>query len=366
VSNVESALRGGAVMLLVLLAILLFRDGRKLIAARIAGLYALGVGAYVIESASAFVGHTPAWLLPLRIVGGANPVIFYLLAAALFTDDFTPRRIHFAAWAAMAILSIACILSGDRALHLGASLLSLACNVVAIRYAIVGRSEDLVEERRRFRTFFIIAAALYSVAQISAEAIVSNGPPRSSLELANSFGITVMALVFSIALLALNRDGFIISFGGAKLPIPQPGKDAPAASKDPAPDATGKQEDALLGALRRLMHEDKIYREEALSVGALSEKLRVPDYRLRRLINQRLCYRNFTAFLNDYRLADVAAALSDPKRADVPILTIALECGFQSIGPFNRAFKAHTGMTPTEFRQQELAQTHTSHSGPSS
>jgi AraC-like DNA-binding protein len=366
VSNVESALRGGAVMLLLLLAILLFRDGRKEIAARIAGLYALGVGAYVVESASAFVGHTPAWLLPLRIVGGANPVIFYLLSAALFTDDFTPRRTHFAAWAGMVMLSIACVLSGDRALHLGASLLSLTCNVVAIRYAIVGRSEDLVEERRRFRTFFIIAAALYSLVQISAEAIVASGPPRASLELLNSLGITVMTMIFSIALLALNRDSFIFSASNAKPLLPQPGKSDPKASKNPVPDATGKPEEVLLAALRRVMHEDKIYREEALSVGALSDKLKVPDYRLRRLINQRLSYRNFTAFLNDYRLADVATALSDPMRANVPILTIALECGFQSIGPFNRAFKAHTGMTPTEFRQKELARAQTLHSGLSS
>jgi AraC-like DNA-binding protein len=39
----------------------------------------------------------------------------------------------------------------------------------------------------------------------------------------------------------------------------------------------------------------------------------------------------------------------------VPILTIALDAGFQSLGPFNRAFKAQTGMTPSEFRRQQLA-----------
>ena len=40
--------------------------------------------------------------------------------------------------------------------------------------------------------------------------------------------------------------------------------------------------------------------------------------------------------------------------APVPILTIALDAGFQSLGPFNRAFKVQTGMTPTEFRRQQL------------
>jgi AraC-like DNA-binding protein len=38
----------------------------------------------------------------------------------------------------------------------------------------------------------------------------------------------------------------------------------------------------------------------------------------------------------------------------VPILTIALDAGFQSIDRFNRAFKAHTGQTPSEFRRDRL------------
>ena len=51
-----------------------------------------------------------------------------------------------------------------------------------------------------------------------------------------------------------------------------------------------------------------------------------------------------------YWLAGAKADLADPGQNEVPILTIALDTGFQSIGPFNRAFKAETGMTPSEFR----------------
>jgi AraC-like DNA-binding protein len=76
---------------------------------------------------------------------------------------------------------------------------------------------------------------------------------------------------------------------------------------------------------------------------------------LRRLINQRLGYRNFTTFLNGYRLDDVMVALAEPAQEAVPILTIALDAGFQSLGPFNRAFKAQTGMTPSEFRRLQLS-----------
>jgi AraC-like DNA-binding protein len=47
--------------------------------------------------------------------------------------------------------------------------------------------------------------------------------------------------------------------------------------------------------------------------------------------------------------------LADPKRRRDPILSIALGLGLGSIGPFNRAFKAATGLTPTAFRQAAAA-----------
>jgi AraC-like DNA-binding protein len=103
--------------------------------------------------------------------------------------------------------------------------------------------------------------------------------------------------------------------------------------------------------LRALMEGDRIYREEGFGLSVLAGRLSLPEYRLRRLINQRLGHRNFTSFVNGYRLAETMAALADPGQAEVPILTIALDAGFQSIGPFNRAFKAHTGVTPTAFRR---------------
>lgn len=83
-------------------------------------------------------------------------------------------------------------------------------------------------------------------------------------------------------------------------------------------------------------------------------RLGLPEYRLRRLINQQLGHRNFNAFVNGLRLDDASAALSDPARRELPVLSIALEAGFQSIGPFNRAFKAATGLTPSEFRRERL------------
>jgi AraC-like DNA-binding protein len=103
------------------------------------------------------------------------------------------------------------------------------------------------------------------------------------------------------------------------------------------------------------MEEDKVYREEGFSIAALAARLGTAEYRLRRLINRQLGHRNFSSFVNRYRLSEAKAALADPNQAEVPILTIALDAGFQSIGPFNRTFKADTGMTPSEYRRARVA-----------
>ena len=107
----------------------------------------------------------------------------------------------------------------------------------------------------------------------------------------------------------------------------------------------------LIDALMRLMADERIYRHDNLTIGVLATKLKIPEYRLRRLINQRLGYRNFNAFLNNHRIEEAKAALADPAQAEVPVITIAMDAGFQSLGPFNRAFKAMTGVTPSEYRK---------------
>jgi len=118
-----------------------------------------------------------------------------------------------------------------------------------------------------------------------------------------------------------------------------------------APEAVSVVDQAQLERLEQMMSVERAYRLEGLTIAALAAKLELPEYRLRQLINEGLGYRNFNAFLNHHRIEDAKAALSDPSQRDVPILTIAMDAGFQSIGPFNRAFKAGTGLTPSEFRR---------------
>ena len=110
-----------------------------------------------------------------------------------------------------------------------------------------------------------------------------------------------------------------------------------------------------LNQLEYVMKIERAHREEGLTIGLLASRLGLPEHRLRTLINDGLDYRNFNAFLNRYRIDEVKAALEDPGQIDIPVLTIALDAGFQSLAPFNRAFKAETGLFPTEFRRRALS-----------
>ena len=94
----------------------------------------------------------------------------------------------------------------------------------------------------------------------------------------------------------------------------------------------------------------RVYQEPGLSIASLAAQLSIPEYRLRRLINAKLGYRNFNQMLHAYRVAEAAEALADPGKRHLPILTIALTAGYQSINPFNRAFKESKGVTPSAFR----------------
>jgi AraC-like DNA-binding protein len=69
----------------------------------------------------------------------------------------------------------------------------------------------------------------------------------------------------------------------------------------------------------RLMADERIYRHEGLTIGSLATKLSMPEYKLRRLINQELGYRNFNVFLNNHRIEEAKTALADPSQAEVPV-----------------------------------------------
>jgi AraC-like DNA-binding protein len=216
---------------------------------------------------------------------------------------------------------------------------------------------DLVARRLRLRPVVLIGVSAY----IAAGVVQSLWPgSMASGSMASGSSVWSAANAFGLFLLmALGGWGLFQATGPqqASVLLPTAGK-IPGDVSATAPEAENKPaavEPELLRRLQRLMTVERAYRREGLTIGSLSAQLGVPEYRLRQLINEGLGHRNFNAFLNSYRIEEARAALADPGQEQVPVLTIAMDTGFQSIGPFNRAFKAATDLTPTEFRRLALA-----------
>jgi len=343
----ELALRSGTVAILLLTGIVILRDRRHRETGPYGGLLALSVAA---DSIVTIVGHPlPAWLWPLQLIAVGTAALLWIWTGAVFVDDYRPSWRDAVAWAVLPAIDACGLYAWRPWMGTVVRALALLFVLLAAWRIVAGLRGDLVERRRRLRPLLATLAVLYAGGILLVNMLGDAGPMGASGRIVDAALLAALAAAFALFTLRGDRSLFAPRAADASGPDPDEGPEPSAAARD--------QEDAVLARLRRLMEEDKIYRREGFGVAALVAALDVPEYRLRRLINQRLGHRNFSSFVNGYRLAEATAALDDPAQADVPILTIALDTGFQSIGPFNRAFKAQTGMTPTAYRKQADSRT---------
>lgn len=103
--------------------------------------------------------------------------------------------------------------------------------------------------------------------------------------------------------------------------------------------------------LTALLEKERVFLQADMKVGDLARKLGEPQYKVTRAITGPLGFSNFNQMINDYRIGEAKKLLADARSKDLSILCIAMDSGFGSIGPFNRAFKQRTGITPLEFRK---------------
>jgi AraC-like DNA-binding protein len=349
-SSLEAAIRGGAIALLVLMAVLSFRTARLMPARLLSGLFALGAASFVLTSAPEFAYRHALWLLPFRLASMGTSVTFWLWSCAIFDDAFRPSWRHGAIWLGVVALGLGCLVARDGRLDVLPNLVSLGFIALGVWEAVAGRRADLVEGRRRFRLFLGLGAAAYAGLIVVAELFWRDVLSAAPASLANAGGMAAMAFLFAVSGLGIGGSAWSAEA------VPDSVDAAPAPSLATAGGGVSPdfRDAPALSALARLMEVERAYREPGLSVATLAERLGIPEYRLRRLINGELGHRNFSSFVNSYRLDEAKSALADPAQTEVPILTIALDAGFQSIGPFNRAFKAATGTTPTEYRRVRL------------
>ena len=354
--SIDLGLRGAVVALCLLIAALALRDRRDSTAALLGAALAIGAAASMICSTPTFPRPFAWWGLLLLALSSANCVVFWLWARAAFDDDFVPRFWHGVLWAAVVVAqwldasgitrSAALELAIERTL----SFTSLGLTLLAVAQTLVTWPADLVQGRRGLRLVVLIGA--------SAQTILNSYLSFSQQPSSPTFSMTSVANAFTLLVLVGVSAWNLLEAGTRKGSILLPVTNVPLGAPAKASDDQGKPaaiEPALLRRLEQLMTVERVYRREGLTIRSLSTEVGVAEYRLRQLINEGLGYRNFNAFLNHYRIEEAKAALVDPGQVEVPVLTIAMDTGFQSIGPFNRAFKAATNLTPTEFRRLAMA-----------
>lgn len=282
------------------------------------------------------------WLLaPIQT---AVPGMIWLFSLSVFDDRFRMRGFHVAIVASTVVLPFfggllsfsSSLLFFDLPQLLEFVLLVLTLWSVASRWR-----GDLIARRRRLRLWFVASCGAYALALIFLrEVFWSDG----------HWLLNWQYLPLALLLLGLNTT--FMQYREEALFGLSPEHDA---SKEVIATPTPIALDAALNSsLQALMNEQRAYAEMGLTIGKLAAQLNVPEYRLRETINAGLGFRNFNEYLNGYRIAETALALSDEKQDHLPILTIAMEAGFRSLSSFNKAFKEAKGITPTAFRKKAL------------
>lgn len=103
--------------------------------------------------------------------------------------------------------------------------------------------------------------------------------------------------------------------------------------------------------LRRLMETENIYRDADISLKALADKLSIHSHVLSQLLNEKLD-RNFSEFINSYRIEEAKEILAGPSGAQIKISSLAFDVGFNTHVAFYNAFKKYTQMTPAQYRKE--------------
>ncbi len=106
--------------------------------------------------------------------------------------------------------------------------------------------------------------------------------------------------------------------------------------------------------LKEAMQVKKVFLENELSLNELSKKINIQPYQLSELLS-RVYGESFFDFINRFRIEEIKLRIEDPKSESYSLLGIAMDCGFNSKSSFNTAFKKFTGITPSEYRKQNLA-----------
>lgn len=339
--SLELLLRGMAVGAVLATGFGLLRSGRGGPARWTGAIFCLSVAAFALNSGGAETRalHPVAGLIWLLSIAGT--AWFWLFAVTLFED----RPVTWSRMTPVAIMMIVGLVGGLLGLPMsrGVWIVHNLLEVVLVLHVllVIGRSwgGDLVETRRSLRGPFMGVVGVYCIV-------------LSGFEIASDLGFNPAwgPLAQAASLAAMNLAGAITFLQGRPDLFGRPAR----AGATP-PDAVSPQDRPLLARLQAIMAEGDLWRREGLTIVQLAAELGAPEHRLRRLINGGLGHRNFADFLNARRIEAAQTALAAPENARASISALAFDLGYASLGPFNRAFKEATGLTPSAWRLRALA-----------
>ncbi len=101
--------------------------------------------------------------------------------------------------------------------------------------------------------------------------------------------------------------------------------------------------------LKEAVAANRLYEDAELTLTTLAVKLMIHPHDLSRIMNVGL-EKNFSDFINEFRVREIARKMQDPAYDRLTLVGIAYESGFNSKRTFNRVFKEMTGKTPVEYK----------------
>lgn len=338
----DAFFRFSGIGMLLLLVVFAIRDHRKWQSAP----YLIAAS---VSTACLFFGYSPislkpsGWFLALVRFGDIPHLVFvWLFALSLFKTNFKLSYTYVAFSIAYCAPILWLRLSDYGIGPLPPKFLpifSLSSLFIVGHLCIVllkGRNDDLSAARRKSRLYFVSLILLVTVVATLSDLLLNSQTivPISSIKIMSIWPV-ILAGIF-----------WMIRF------------DQEAVCFDSKPSLENKLsiKDKLLSVrLHEEMIENEAYKDAKLSIPVLANRVGVTQHRLRSLINTSLGFQNFSQYVNGFRLTASKTAFADPHKKHLPILTIALDCGFRSISPFNRAFKIQEGVTPSEYIQKLYA-----------
>lgn len=272
----------------------------------------------------------------LRYLGTTTSVFFTWFLLAVFSDS----RRFFWVW----IMSAAVIGAGliavpvyrELVLPLRAFAALHYCGLVAL--ILHDARDDLLQRRRIARAAVPVVIIVYAVVLALTSNPMVPGP--------NLMGPFVTNLLLFVTLATFAAWVFQVNARHWIGEVTEPKADAGRAAE------SRSVQDALCQRIEAAM-QDGVWRQEGLTVGKLAQLVEAPEHQVRKAINQTLGFRNFSSFINQSRIEAAKALLRSRAHAATSVQQIAYDVGFGSLGPFNRAFRDTTGLSPSAYREAE-------------